>query len=220
MLTGARLTSPERRSRRADVAAFLRHTVLLAGVWTSPLAPVLAAQEPPPGLVEVKESSRHGLWFGLGLGAGGESNDLSGGAGYSSDFYRPTLSVRVGGTLSSHLRLGGEFLSWINEQGNATESLSSLLFVAQVYPLESAGLYLKGGLGLGRNAVDFYDGFNIGDNGFAALVGAGYELQLGHRVYLNPVVDLVGHSYGGRAGGSYRERLINFGLGILIQPRK
>ena len=194
--------------------------VLLAGVWTSVLAPALTAQEPPPGLVEVKESGRQGLWFGVGLGAGRESNDFSGGAGYSSAFYRPTLSVRVGGTVSSHLRLGGEFLSWINEQGDATESLNSLLLVAQLYPLAFTGLYLKGGLGLGRNAVNFYDGFNIGESGFAALVGAGYELQVGHRVYLNPVVDLVGQSYGGRAGGSYRERLINFGLGVLIQPRK
>jgi hypothetical protein len=31
------------------------------------------------------------------------------------------------------------------------------------------------------------------------------------------VVDLVGHRYDGQAGGSYRERLVNFGLGILVQ---
>jgi hypothetical protein len=219
MLTGTQFASPERRSR-AHAVAFLSRIVLLAGVGSGLLPPLLEAQEPPPGLIEVKESGRHGLWFGLGLGAGGESNDLSGGAGYSGAFYRPTFSVRVGGTASSHLRLGGEFLSWINEQGNTTESLSSLLFVGQLYPLQSTGLYLKGGLGLGRNAVSFYDGFNIGDNGFAALLGAGYELQVGRRVYLNPVVDLVGQSYGGRAGRSYRERLVNFGLGVLIQPRK
>jgi hypothetical protein len=30
-------------------------------------------------------------------------------------------------------------------------------------------------------------------------------------------VDLVGHTYDGRAGGRYRERLVNFGLGILVQ---
>jgi hypothetical protein len=60
--------------------------------------------------------------------------------------------------VSSHLRLGGEFLSWINDQGNAAESLSSLLFVAQ--------------------------------------------------------------GYRGRAGGNYREPLINFGLGVLVQPRR
>ncbi len=37
------------------------------------------------------------------------------------------------------------------------------------------------------------------------------------RVYLNPVIDFVGHRYSDRLGGSYRERLVNFGLGILLQ---
>jgi hypothetical protein len=78
-------------------------------------------------------------------------------------------------------------------------------------------LYLKGGLGIGRNAVDFEGGFGVGDTGFAGLLGAGYELRLGRRFYLNPAVDLVGHTYNGRGGGSYRERLVNFGMGLLVQ---
>jgi hypothetical protein len=180
----------------------------------------LVAQQPPPGLVEVREAGRHGFWFGLGLGAGGESNDvLTGSAsGYSDLFYQPTISLRAGGTAGNHWRLGGEFLSWINEEGDAVESLSSALFVAQYYPLNSAGFYLKGGLGIGRNAVDFDYGFDVGDTGFAGLVGAGYEIRLGRHVYLNPALDLVGHSYDSRVGGSYRERLVNFGFGVLIQP--
>ncbi len=47
--------------------------------------------------------------------------------------------------------------------GKAVESLSRASFVAQLYPREQARLYLKAGVGLGRNAVDFDDGFNIGD---------------------------------------------------------
>ena len=120
----------------------------------------------------------------------------------------------------AHLRLGGEVLSWFDEERDAVASLSSALFVAQFYPLSSAGLYLKGGLGIGRNAIDFNDGFNVGDTGFAGLLGAGYELRLGRRLYLNPVVDLVGHSYSGRLGGGYSERLVNFGLGVLFQTGK
>ena len=69
----------------------------------------------------------------------------------------------------------------------------------------------------GANAQVVLDGFNVGDTGFAGLVGAGYELRLGRRIFLNPAVDLVGQSYEGRAGGSYRERLVNFGLGVLVQ---
>jgi hypothetical protein len=175
------------------------------------------AQQTPEGLVEVREGGRRGFWFGLGIGAGGESYDLQPSTQYSDVLYRPTISLRLGGTVSQHLRLGGEVLSWINENGPAVESLSSALFVAQFYPMASTGLYLKGGLGIGRNAVDFEDGYGTGDTGFAGLIGAGYELRIGRRIYLNPVVDLVGHRYDDRRGGSYRERLVNFGLGILLQ---
>jgi hypothetical protein len=181
---------------------------------------VARAQQVPPGLVEVNEGSRRGFWFGLGLGAGGESNDFLAGTGYSDPFYQPTITLRAGGTVGSHLRLGGEILSWINEEADAVESLSSALIVAQFYPIKAAGLYLKGGLGIGRNAVEFDDGFNVGDTGIAGLVGAGYEVRLGRHIYLNPAVDLVGHTYEGRAGGSYRERLVNFGLAIVVQTSR
>jgi len=176
-----------------------------------------AAQKTPEGLVEVRDGGRHGFWLGVGVGAGGESFGVQSGPGYSNVLYRPTISVRLGGTVSQHLRLGGEVLSWINENGPAVESLSSALFVAQVYPIASTGFYLKGGVGIGRNAVQFEDGFDTGDTGFAGLVGAGYELRLGRRIYLNPVIDFVGHSYSDRFDGSYKERLVNFGLGILLQ---
>lgn len=175
------------------------------------------AQQPPPGLVEVREGGRRGFWLGLGLGAGGESNDFAAGSDYSDVFYQPTLSLRAGGTLGSHWRLGGEILAWINEEPDAVESLSSVMLIAQFYPIRTTGLYLKGGAGIGRNAVDFDYGFNVGDTGFAGLIGAGYELRIGRQVYLNPVIDLVGHTYDARAGGSYRERLINFGLGVVFQ---
>lgn len=177
----------------------------------------LAAQDTPRGLALVSEGERSGFWVGFGLGAGGERFDLRDGLGYSDELYRPTVSIRLGGTPSQQLRLGGEILAWINEEGDAVESLTSFLFVGQLYPLGQSGLYLKGGLGLGRNAVDFEDGYGVGDTGFAGLIGAGWEIRLGRRFYLNPAVDLVEHRYNGRGGDDYRERLLNLGLGVLFQ---
>jgi hypothetical protein len=210
---------PEGASRPRGPKPRVTTSLLLMSIALTAFPLESFAQQPPPGLVEVKEGTRKGFWFGLGLGAGGESNDLAG-PGYSGLFYQPTISLRAGGTVGSNLRLGGEVLSWFDEEGDAVASLTSALFVAQFYPLRSAGLYLKGGLGIGRNAIDFNDGFNVGDTGFAGLLGAGYELRLGRRLYLNPVVDLVGHSYSGRLGGGYTERLVNFGLGVLFQTGK
>ena len=68
----------------------------------------VSAQEAPRGLVEVRDCSRHGFWGGLGLGAGGEGFDLRDGPGYSDDLYRPTISLRLGGTPSQYVRLGGD----------------------------------------------------------------------------------------------------------------
>lgn len=176
-----------------------------------------AAQDAPRGLAVVPEGNRGGFWAGLGLGAGGESFDLRDGTGYSTELYRPTVSVRLGGTVSQQLRLGGEILAWINEERRSVESLTSFLFIGQLYPVPATGLYVKGGLGLGRNAVDFRDGYGVGDTGFAGLLGAGWELRVGRRFYLNPAVDLVQHRYTSRGGERYRERLLNLGLGVLFQ---
>jgi hypothetical protein len=176
-----------------------------------------AAQDAPRGLVEVNDHGRHGFWGALGVGAGGEAFDLRDGAGYSGELYRPTISLRLGGTPSRYVRLGGELQGWIDDQGSRTESLTSLLFITQFYPAPATGLYLKGGLGLGRSEVDFDEGFGIGDTGFAGLVGAGWEVRVGRRLYLNPAVDLIQHRYTGRGGDRYRERIVNFGIGVLFQ---
>ena len=191
---------------------------LLAAAAILLLGGTAAAQDAPRGLVEVTDDhGRHGFWGALGVGAGGEAFDLRDGAGYSGELYRPTISLRLGGTPSRYVRLGGELQGWIDDQGSRTESLTSLLFITQFYPAPATGLYLKGGLGLGRSEVDFDDGFGIGDTGFAGLVGAGWEVRVGRRLYLNPAVDLIQHRYTGRGGDRYRERIVNFGIGVLFQ---
>lgn len=176
-----------------------------------------SAQDAPRGLSVVREGGRGGFWAGLSLGAGSESFDLRDGAGYSDELERPTVSLRLGGTVNQSVRLGGEVLAWINERDDATESLTSFLFIGQLYPITSTGLYLKGGLGLGRNAVDFDYAGGVGDTGFAGLLGAGWEIRVGRRLYLNPSFDFVQHRYPGRFDDGYRERLLNVGLGVLFQ---
>jgi hypothetical protein len=176
-----------------------------------------SAQDAPRGLSVVREGDRAGFWGGFSIGAGGEAFDLRDGAGYSEELYRPTVSLRLGGTVNPSLRLGGEVLAWIDEHDRSVESLTSVLFVGQLYPLPATGLYLKGGLGLGRNAVDFDEGGGVGDTGFAGLLGAGWELRMSRRWFLNPSVDVVGHRYTGRGNERYRERLVNFGLGVVFQ---
>src|SRR4051794_6406360 len=89
------------RSLRVTQVSFQLTLLALLGAPAS-----AAAQQPPPGLVEVSDAgNRHGFWAGLGLGAGGESFDLDDGLGYSNAYYKPTVSLRLGGTLSQSFRL-------------------------------------------------------------------------------------------------------------------
>ncbi len=66
-------------------------------------------------------------------------------------------------------------------------------------------------VGQGERA-GFWGGLSIG-----AGLGAGWEIRMGRRWYLNPSVDLVEHRYTGRGNERYRERLVNFGLGFAFQ---
>ena len=69
--------------------------------------------------------------FAVGLGAGAESYDLRDGFGYSSTLTEPTVSLRLGGTINQHWRLGGEALVWFRDVNGGTESLSSFLLIGQ-----------------------------------------------------------------------------------------
>jgi hypothetical protein len=203
------------RGRRPAMRCLRRLAVLLIG--TTVLASTTWAQT-PRGLVEVSGGGRAGFWTAFGLGAGAESYDLRDGLGYSSTLTEPTVSLRLGGTLGQHWRLGGEALVWFHSVPGGTESLSSFLLVGQWYPMSAAGFYLKGGAGLGRNGVDFNNGFGTADVGFAVLGGAGWEIPVSRRFALVPAVDLAQHFYNGdRVNPGYRERLVQIGLGVLFQ---
>lgn len=196
---------------------FLRRMVPLL-VALSSVSAGLAAQT-PRGLVEVPEGGgRGGFWISAGLGAGAESYDLRDGLGYSSTLTEPAVSFALGGTPGQHWRVGGEALIWFHGVDGGTESLSSFLLVGQWYPAARLGFFLKGGAGLGRNGVDFTDGYGFADVGFAALAGAGYEIPLSHRFALVPTVDFAQHFYSGdRVVPGYRERLLHIGVGVAFQ---
>ncbi len=207
-------------TRRPAVHTLVRSLTLSALLLAIAALSPLAAQRHRPGIYEKErekdKSGRGGFWLALGAGAGQERLNLNGDdLGYSDPLYKPTLSLRMGGTPSQMFRMGVEAFAWFNEVDDATETLSSLMLVGQLYPAPNVGFHLRGGGGVARSAVnyDFFD--DTGDTGLAATIGAGWELTLSRNVYLVPSVDLYQHWYDGQGG--YRERLINFGLSVQFQ---
>ena len=177
------------------------------------------AQNVPRGLVEVDERRRAGFWLAASLGAGRESFDVDAdGLGYSSSMTEPTVALRLGGTVSEHLRLGGETIVWFHDVRGGTESVASLLLVGQYYPLRRAPIFLKAGAGLGRSGVDFRDGVSVTDVGFAVALGGGLEIPVNRRLAIVPAVDWIQQYYsGGREVLAYRERLLHVGVGVMFQ---
>lgn len=172
------------------------------------------------GIVEVGErSGRHGFWLSLGLGAGAEQYSVQPDLNhYSDSFTQPVVALAAGGTVGPHWRLGGEAQSWFSTENGDTQSLASFLGVVQFYPFARHGLYLKGGVGLARNGVTDPYGFEVSDAGFAAALGAGWEIALSRRFFLAPLVEVVGQNYQRRDAPDYRERIFHVGVGIGLQP--
>jgi len=202
-------------------------SLLAAGLVVS-LSNPLAAQR-RRGLVDVSpREGRHGFWMNLGAGAGTESYKFQGDNGFSQGITKPTLDLRLGGTVSPNFRLGGELIGWADryytDQGDrVTEYLAGLLLVGQFYPARDLGLFVKGGGGFSRSGTSVDGPYDNYENGFAWTVGAGYEIKLGRTLYLTPTVDFMQHrsrtrdEFGDLQPALY-DRLVSFGVALTLQP--
>jgi len=182
------------------------------------------------GLTDITPPLRHGFWLNAGVAAGSENVRFSREAGgWGDENVQPAFWLDLGGTVNQHLRLGGELNAWVWDHRDRdtgyrlTDYLAGALLTGQFYPMSKSGFYLKGGLGLSRSGTDVEGGVGVGETGFAYLVGAGYELRLGHSVFLTPAINLMNHRSNPDPGdpdglGTMHERVVTFGVGVTIQP--
>lgn len=201
---------------------FLRSTLLLA-VLGGLVLQSAEAQGGRRGLVEVKPRGlRHGFWLSGGMGYGQESYRF-GNEAFSEELGKPVFSLRLGGTPDEHLRLGGELSSWVNpytddEGFDITETLNAVSLVGQFYPIRTAGLFLKGGVGIGATAASVAGGNTTTETGFMVQYGAGYDIRLGRSLALTPTVELARHRFTQRNEPTLHERLLTFGIALTYQP--
>ena len=204
------------KSRSLIIAVTL---ILTASVWSE-------ASAQRKGLVDVSpDHFRRGVWLEAGLGYGQESWKL-GNDPYEEQVGKPTFNFAVGGTPKSWIRLGGEATAWVNsyqeigDEGsyNVTETMSNVMAVARVYPIRSAGLFFKAGMGLGVSSTSVQYGEGVTETGFATALGAGYEIQLSKKVFFTPKVEWFQQSYQARGEPTLYERLANLSLSVTFQP--
>lgn len=212
------------------IAASLVLITLVAGA-----VPALHAQGRDRGLVELPPApTRSGMYFSVALGAGREQCKFetapcgvldangdplpSNGGTWRQATTSPSFALRIGGTPSAKVRLGGELFGWSANNGPATERTVGLLLDAQLYPAAGSGFYLKGGAGMGWSSY-LYPGFaTTTENGFIFNVGVGYDFPVSRNLQVAPMVDFYQGSYPGGVGAeTLTERIVFFGASLTLQ---
>ncbi len=206
---------------RRSVAACVALLGLIAGQTSD-----LHAQRRDRGLVEVSPSGlRGGLYVTGGIGNGMEQYKYSNDAlGYTDWLSSPAAVLRIGGTPSSSVRVGGELFGWWNRvydtqaQSDATETFTAALVDVQLYPSPRAGFYVKGGVGLARSGESFgYGADGPSENGFGWSVGAGYDIPLSRSVSISPTADFYQGSFAERGQPTITEHVLNLGVSLTFQ---
>jgi len=155
-------------------------------VTASLLAGPLAAQTAAP-----RAAQHQGFWIGFGLGGGTNFADFADGARAGVGAY-----LRMGGSVSQRLLLGGEIIGWGRNRNGATFSESGITATGLFYPAP-AGLFLKVGAGFAGWATSASSAGATTTQtagGFAGTLGLGYDLQVGGNLFVTPNVDFLYHT--------------------------
>src|SRR5438093_12926528 len=85
--------------------------------------------------------TRKGFWIGFGFGYGSYTCTDCSSVGSVSGY------LKMGGTVSPHLLLGGETNGWTKSEGGETLTAGNASFAGYYYPQPAGGLFLRGGVG-------------------------------------------------------------------------
>lgn len=162
---------------------------------------------------------RQGFWIGFGLGYGSAGLSCGSGCSFNSDAKGGggAAHLRLGGTLSPKVLLGGEVDVWTKDVGGLTEAIGIAAFTVYFYPTPASGLFLKGGVG--GSSYQLRDGGTADGSGAGFLIGAGYDIRVGRNISITPVATFSYGTVGDVTGGgvaipSVKQSLIEFGIDV------
>jgi hypothetical protein len=145
---------------------------------------------------DAQRTAEHkGYWISFGFGGGTVLGDDAfggdskfGGAGF----------LRMGGSTSQQLLLGGEMIGWGTDQDNVQIGRGAMMFTAMYYPSPKGGFYVKGGAGFAGRTAEYE--VRVGDltasvtddqGGVGLGAGLGYDLQVARNFFITPALDFV-----------------------------
>ena len=153
------------------------------------------------------DGTRHGFWFGLGLGYGLASFSCDSCTHASLSGW--SLFFSAGTTPSSHVRAGVEGDFWENGlRKGPLPTIDTWTALLAYYPRIHGGPYIQAGLGLSHYALEHGTGDPLESvshaAAYAAAMGWGYTVSVGWegRVRLTYAHGNVGALYGGGPGSA------------------
>jgi len=132
-----------------------------------------------------RPNTREGFWIGFGVG-GGSTETKCDSSCTDSRSEGGSVYLRMGGTVSSKVLLGGEVNGWAVSEGGKDKALGFASFIVMWYPSATGGFYLKGGLG-GMT----YKETDAASNELTATapsvsLGLGYEIRVSRNMSVVP----------------------------------
>ena len=143
-----------------------------------------------PASAQLRERKHDGFWISFGVGGGRNYNkdldggDLDGGGGY----------LRMGGTPSEQILIGGEVIGWTRQENGGTLARGNATFTIEFYPSRDGDFFIKGGIGGGSLQVSSTAlGTTVtqSQNGAGETIGIGYDVRVGHNLYITPNLDFL-----------------------------
>lgn len=129
-----------------------------------------------------RPQTREGFWIGFGLGYGSLGFDCS---GCGSDREGAVSGyLKLGGTLSPKLLLGGETNGWTKEDQGVRLTASNVSAVVYFYPSPTGGFFLRGGLGFATLSIGGFD-----ESGAGGVIGTGFDIRMGAKTSITPVLN-------------------------------
>ncbi len=128
---------------------------------------------------------REGFWIAFGPGWASTHLSCTGCSGETrSD---ATFDLRLGGTLRPDLLLGGDLSYWNHSENGVSESFGIAAVAGYFYPIVTAGLFIKGGVGV--SVAHFETGGQAAyGTGVGFLFGAGYDIRVARNFSVTPVL--------------------------------
>ncbi len=181
--------------------------------------PAAAQIAPASGQPSVNRNERKGFWIGFGFGDGIQSTACSTCSGSTE-----ALSgyIKLGGTVSRHVLLGGEIDVWARTAGGSDQELTYGTGTLTWYPSATGAFFIKLGLGVMDYLETDGSGNKLEGAAGAAQVGLGYDWRVRRNLSITPFLNGLGstdarftvNGVGSSSTQRYKFNLIQFGVGL------